>query len=202
MMTQPMRCELITWNTVYRLSRALARKSRDADFRPDVIVAIARGGYVPARILCDLLDIGALASFRIMHYTAGAHREQAARIRYPLAVDLRGLNVLVVDDVSDTGDTLELALQHVAERGAAAIKVAVLHHKTVSSFQPDFFAAKVVKWRWIIYPWAVVEDITGFIRRMAQPPSSVQEAAQCLERDYGLRVPRSTLEDAYSLLSR
>jgi len=197
-----MRCELITWNAVYRLSRTLAGKIRDAGFQPDVIVAIARGGYVPARILCDLLDIGALTSFRIEHYTAGAHRERSALIRYPLAVDLRGLNVLVVDDVSDTGDTLELALRHVTERGAAAIKVAVLHHKTASSFRPDFFAARVVKWRWIIYPWAVVEDITGFIRRMAQPPTSVQEAAQYLERDFGLRVPRATLEDAYALLSR
>jgi len=201
-MTQALHCELITWNTVYRLSRTLVGKIRKAEFQPDVVVAIARGGYVPARILCDLLDIGALTSFRIEHYTAGAHREQTALIRYPLAADLRGLQVLVVDDVSDTGDTLELALQHVAERGAAAIKVAVLHHKTVSSFRPDFFAAKVVKWRWIIYPWAVVEDVTGFIRRMARPPDSIDEAAQRLERDYGLRVPRSALEDAYALLKR
>lgn len=197
-----MRCELITWNAVYRLSRILAGKIREAGFRPDVIVAIARGGYVPARILCDLLDVGALTGFRIEHYTAGAHKEQAALLRYPLSADLRGLNVLVVDDVSDTGDTLELALQHVAARGAAAVKVAVLHHKTVSSFRPDFFGAKVTKWRWIIYPWAVVEDITGFIRRMAPPPGSIEEATQRLGRDYGLRVPRSALEDAYALLTR
>ena len=51
-----MRCELVTWGQVYRLSWRLADLIRKSGFAPDLIVAVARGGYVPARLLCDFLD--------------------------------------------------------------------------------------------------------------------------------------------------
>ena len=56
-MQEPIRCELISWTAVQHLTRSLAAKIRASGFRPDVVVAIARGAYVPARLLCDHLDI-------------------------------------------------------------------------------------------------------------------------------------------------
>ena len=53
-MAQAMRCELITWSEVQRLCRQLARLVRESDYRPAVVVAIGRGGLVPARLVCDL----------------------------------------------------------------------------------------------------------------------------------------------------
>lgn len=49
-----MRCELISWGELQRLCRRLAGRIQAAGFRPDIIVAIIRGGYVPAkRIILD-----------------------------------------------------------------------------------------------------------------------------------------------------
>jgi uncharacterized protein len=168
-----MRCELITWNRVYALSRLLSLKIRDARYTPDIIVAIGRGGYVPARILADYLDMMALTSMKIEHYARGADKQTEARVKYPLGENVTGMRVLVVDDVSDSGDTFQVALAHIRKRfQPAAIKTAVLHHKIVSTYKPDFFAQRVVKWRWIIYPWAVVEDLSGFISRMQIGPQT------------------------------
>lgn len=195
MPTAKMRCEIITWNRVYALSRSLALKIRESGFTPDIIVAIGRGGYVPARILADYLDMMALTSMKIEHYSRGAHKEAAARIKYPLGVDVSGMQVLVVDDVSDSGDTFQVATAHIRERfQPAGIKTAVLHHKIVSAYRPDFFTQRIVKWRWIIYPWAIVEDLSGFIERMSDRPDNLADLAARLQADHSIRVSRPTLE--------
>ncbi len=194
------RCELVSWGEVYRLTRAVAKAIRGADFEPDLIVAIARGGYVPARLLCDFLDIYDVTSIRIVHYTAGAQKQEQARLAAPLCVDVEDRKVLIVDDVSDTGDTLELSVQHLRDGRARDVRVAVLHHKQVATVQPEFYGKRVVKWRWITYPWALIEDITGFVRRMQPPPRDPESAARRLRKEYRIKVPRQTLEDVFQRL--
>lgn len=132
-MSHPTPCELISWNGACDLCRQLVGKIRKAGYHPDIIVAIGRGGYMPARILSDYLDLMNLTSFKIEHYR-GLHKEPAAQIRYPLSADLTGQQVHLVDDVSDSGDTFKLAMKHLWERGAAEVRTAALHHKVVSSF--------------------------------------------------------------------
>lgn len=199
-MTTPARWELVSWAGFYRLCRRLAFQLRNAEVRPDVIVAIGRGGYMPARILSDFLGVMDLTSFRIEHYR-GAYKQPLTRVRYPLSADVSGQRVLLVDDVSDTGDTFQVATEHVRERSSPAeIKTAVLHHKVVSSFVPDFYAAKVVEWRWITYPWAVFEDLTAFIQAMVPPPGSIEGIAGRLEQDHGVRVPRKVLQDVLAMM--
>jgi hypothetical protein len=107
-----MNCELVTWSGVERLCRRLAGLVRESGYRPDLVIAIGRGGYVPARLVCDWLNITGLTSIRIEHYLSGANRQQEAVIRYPLKAAISGLRVLVVDDVNDSGDTLEVATRH------------------------------------------------------------------------------------------
>ena len=102
-MTEPFRCELVSWNRVYQLSRLLAAGIREQGFAPDLVVAIARGGYVPARILCDQLHITQLSSIQVTHYQAGASKRKCARLIAPFNRDIRNRRVLIVDDVNDTG---------------------------------------------------------------------------------------------------
>jgi hypoxanthine phosphoribosyltransferase len=189
-MTGQFRCELVSWATVQRLARVLAARIRDARFKPDIVVAIGRGGYVPARLLCDYLDITDLRSIRIVHYTAGAQKQRRARLVDGLCRDLEGKRVLLVDDVSDTGDTLELARRHLLEHGAGPVRIAVLHHKLTSVLEPDFIAQRIIKWRWITYPWAVVEDVAGFLARLPQRPADADEAVALLRQQHGLQVSR------------
>ncbi len=194
-----LRCELITWERVYRMCRHLAASIREAGYRPDLIVAIARGGYVPARVLCDFLEIGNLTGFRIEHYKAGADKQAETRITSGLGLDITGMRVLLVDDVSDTGDTLAKAVPYLLAEGAAEVKSALLLHKEGSSVIPDFYAERIIEWHWIIYPWAVIEDIGAFLQRLEQPPATVAEAEARLEKEYGVTVPNRILKDIFSL---
>lgn len=194
-----LRCEVVSWGRVCHLASKLARKVRASDFHPDIVVAIARGGYVPARLLCDQLDLYNLVSLRIAHYT-GSQKSGPARIVSPLGADIKDKNVLLVDDVSDSGDTLQLALQHIHALGPRELRLAVLHHKQCASLVPDFFAQRVIRWRWITYPWALVEDLSGFVRRMQPSPATIEEAAVRLQQEYRITVSRQVLDDVFALL--
>ncbi len=194
------RCEMITWGQVYRLSRGVADAIRQAGFQPDIIVAIARGGFVPARLLCDMLGLYELVGFRIGHYEAGARKTRCAQLRSSLPLEVRGLQVLLVDDCSDTGETLALALEHLRSFAPQSLKVAVLHHKQASPVTPDFYGQKVVAWRWLIYPWAVAEDLGGFLAAMSPRPNSPEEAVRQLELHYGIKVSRQTAEYVLSVM--
>ncbi|MEJ2141761.1 MAG: hypothetical protein P8Y24_05300 [Gammaproteobacteria bacterium] len=80
------------------------------------------------------------------------------------------------------------------------IKVAVLHHKLISSLVPDFYAQKIIRWRWITYPWAVIEDALGFVNKLSPQPTSPQQAISEIENKYGIRLSRKTMEDVFRLL--
>ena len=56
-MQEQLRCELISWAEVERLCQRLAGLIKETGFRPDLVIAIGRGGYVPARLLCDYMHI-------------------------------------------------------------------------------------------------------------------------------------------------
>jgi hypoxanthine phosphoribosyltransferase len=196
-----LRCELISWSEVQRLCLRLATLIRASKYQPDIVVAIARGGFVPARLLCDYLDIMALTSIKIEHYLAGSTKQAQAVIRHPLCTAIENQRVLLVDDVNDSGDTLDVAMQHLLSFQPREVRIAVMHHKTSTHFKVDYLAKTIIKWRWLIYPWAMVEDISDFIHRMTPPPKTQQAAQQQLAEQYGIRISRSQLNQLWVFLS-
>ncbi|WP_018952534.1 phosphoribosyltransferase [Thioalkalivibrio sulfidiphilus] len=199
-MPTPMRCELISLQSVIDLSYQLACQVRDSGFRPDLVVAVARGGFVPARYLCDYLHLQDMTSIKVQHYTGPAKMEAKAWVKYPLSGDVQGKRVLIVDDVNDTGDTLVVARTHVEAAGAAEVRTAVLHEKATSPVHADFHVAEVLEWRWIIYPWARVEDIGGFIRDMDPPTADEAQIKDRLRADYGIHLEDAELQRILSLI--
>jgi len=191
--------EFVSNTKVSKLTRQLAHQIQDDGYHPDIIVAIARGGYIPARLLCDHLDINNLASFRVTHYT-GAQKAEQTRLSLPLTIDVRGMNVLLVDDITDTGDTLRLALDHIHAFQPQQLRVAVLHHKTVSTVVPDYYARKIVRWRWITYPWAVIEDTLGFVKQLQPRPATIEQAMDAVAKAHGVKISRPAMEDVFRLL--
>lgn len=200
-MNAPIRCQAISWAQCQTLLRDVALKIRTARFQPDVIVAIARGGFVPARLLCDYLSVMELVSFRIEHYR-GQQVAAQAQIRHPLNVELHGKRVLVVDDLSDTGETFELAVHYLHRLGAAEVRTAALHYKEHSRFEPDYYAKRIRKWRWLSYPWARIEDVSELILSLEQPLGGPEAIEARLRAKHGLRVSMQTVIDALALKKR
>lgn len=190
-----LRCELISWGEVQRLCRRLSAQITVSDYNPEIVVAIGRGGYVPARLVCDDLDIMALTSIKIEHYLSGSDKQPEATILYPLCVDVRDRKVLIVDDVNDSGDTLQLAADHIRSFQPSEIRTAVMHDKRVTHYKVDYFAKRIIKWRWLIYPWAINEDVSAFIKHLSPPPKTLAEAQQRLAEQFAIDISIKELRE-------
>lgn len=204
MLRESFPCTLVSWEESALLARQLAGAIRADGYRPDLVIAIGRGGYVPARVVCDCLLHNMLTSMKVEHWGIAAHKKEEVLVRFPLAVDIKGMDVLIVDDVTDTGDTLATTVAHVTSLGPGEVRTAVLQHKDTSRFTPDYFAEFVTEWSWIIYPWAVHEDLVGFAERvLGSKTQFFEEIKAKLDARFGIRVAdedlRAALEDVVDM---
>uniref|UniRef100_A0A7J3PLT2 Phosphoribosyltransferase n=1 Tax=Staphylothermus marinus TaxID=2280 RepID=A0A7J3PLT2_STAMA len=160
--------KLVSWSDILEWSYGLARVIKKDNYKPDVIIALARGGYVPARLLCDFLDVENLLSIQSQHWTEAAKVEEKAIIKYAYTVDLSGQKALIVDDIVDTGDSLKLARDYIVEKWKpSVVKTAALQWiSSVAKFKPDYYYIEVTDWIWFQYPWTRLEDTYQFIKRM------------------------------------
>lgn len=194
------RCEALSWGRVIRDSEKLSRMIKDSGYSPDIIIAIGRGGYVPARILCDYLLIHDLASIKVEHWGTGIVQEKAV-IKFPLSAGIRDKKVLLVDDITDTGDTLKVSLQYLRRLKPREIRSVVLVHKARSIIIPDYFFTKVIKWRWIIFPWHMMEDLTQFITKLKDEGiNTADDLKQNLKEIYRLNIPIKKIQEVLSTI--
>lgn len=160
-------CKLTTWDYIYDLCRDVADEVKASGYEPDVVVALARGGWFPGRVMCDFLGLDDLESLKIEHYVGTAETSEDPHIKYPVAEDaVDGKNVLVVDDITDTGKSLEWAVDHLEEEhDPAEVRTSVLQFLESSSADPDYVGEELREWAWIVYPWNFVEDVSDLVGR-------------------------------------
>jgi len=161
-----MRCKVLTFEEVYEMTRQVATKVKESTYRPTTIVGLARGGWIPARLLCDFLGITDLISLKVEHWLETGRTKDEATIRYPLTADLKGKRLLVVDDIADTGKSLMAATSYLANFNADDMKTATMQYLPGSKFTPDFYAEEVTVWTWFIYPWNWIEDTSTLLVRL------------------------------------
>jgi hypoxanthine phosphoribosyltransferase len=131
-------------------------------FEPDIIIAVSRGGFDPARIISDQLGIRKLVSLQINYYNMLNEKMENPKVLFPLNANVEGLKILVIDDVSDSGQSLMIVKDYVENEGATEVRIATLHHKPWSKYKPDYFAEEVDKW--VLYPWEPNESIKDLIQ--------------------------------------
>jgi len=144
-----MKIKCVSWKTVEKLCKKIALQIKQDGFVPDVIVSIARGGVIPSRILCDLLNINEMVVVNVRYYTGiGKTLDQPHFLYLPPKLSYK--NILVVDDIADSGKTLELVKSVYPN-----CKIAVLHTKPTSITKPDYYGEQTRYW--IVYPWEANE---------------------------------------------
>lgn len=154
--------EVLAWSRFGDAARELAQHVVESGWFPDVVVAVARGGLLPAGAVSYALGVKALGTMNVEFYTGVAQTLTAPVFLPPLmdTVTLRGKKVLVVDDVADSGRTLALVMETLRELpgGAPAeVRSAVLYVKPSSVEEPHY----VWKWtdKWITFPWSALPPV-------------------------------------------
>ncbi len=172
-------CTITTWKYIYGLCRDVSDEVREDAFEPDVVVALARGGWFAGRCLCDFLGLDDLTSLKMEHYVGTAEKSGEPTVRYPMPEgSVEGKDVLIIDDIADTGGSIERAYEYVAERDAGEVRTATLQLLGTSEYQPDYVGEHLDEWTWIVYPWNFIEDMVDLISSVmaqAEQDSFTQE---------------------------
>jgi hypoxanthine phosphoribosyltransferase len=145
--------EVLTWEMFGTACRELAQLVADSSFRPEVLVAVARGGLLPGGGLSYALGIKLTDAINVEFYTDVDETLPDPVLLAPHldTASLKGRHILVVDDVADSGRTLALVLDLLQQHGAEA-RSAVLYAKRRSEVTPDYVWSQTDKW--IVFPWS------------------------------------------------
>ncbi len=149
--------EVPTWNQINDMLLAQAKKIQNQQFQPDIIIAVANGGIISARILSDLIETPQLAAIQIAFYLDIAQPTVEPILKQPLTIAIKNKKTLIVDDIADTGKSLKLAQTHIQEQGASETKTATLYFKPQSITKPDFYEKQTNNW--VVFPWEIKETL-------------------------------------------
>jgi uncharacterized protein len=151
--------EILTWQEFGEATRSLAKLVAADGYEPDVVIAVARGGLTVAGALSYALGVKNCGAVNVEFYTGIDERLDVPVVLPPTLdlVDVAGLRVLVADDVADTGHTLRLVREVLAQHVAEA-RTAVLYRKPRSVVTPDYAWRETD--RWIDFPWSAEPPVT------------------------------------------
>ena len=150
--------EVMSWDDLGVGSRELAQAVHDDGYRPDMVLAIARGGLLVAGALAYALGVKNTFTMNVEFYTGVDERLEMPMILPPVPdlVDFAETRVLIADDVADTGATLALVKQFCAGK-VAEVRCAVLYEKPRSTVRCEYVWRRTD--RWIVFPWSADEPI-------------------------------------------
>ncbi len=170
--------EIPSWDEIYRLLLSLANTIRNNGFGPEMIVGVSRGGWLPARVMSDLLENPKLANVAAEFYVGIAETKGKPVITQPVSVSVEGKKVLVVDDVVDTGESLRLVRSHLKDQGAKEVKTAAIYYKPWSVMIPDYYEKETRSW--IVFPWERKETVRKIVEKCKSQGNSVDKAREKL----------------------
>jgi len=137
----------VSWEEFHRHSKALAwRLIEKGDWKG--IIAVTRGGLVPAAIMARELNIRLIETFCISTYDHTNQRETDILKTVDRAGDGQGW--LVVDDLVDTGNTARILREHLPKA-----HIATVYAKPEGLPLVDTFITEVSQDTWIHFPWDI-----------------------------------------------
>lgn len=152
--------EVLPWSEVGAATQELAQQVADDGFRPEVVIAIARGGLLVGGALAYALGVKSCGSINVELYT-GVDETLPEPLVLPPHLDgasLDGRRVLLADDVSQSGLTLRLAVDILTRMGAE-VRSACFYTKPQTAFEPDWSWRRTD--RWIVFPWSAGPPVVG-----------------------------------------
>lgn len=157
---------LLNWEDLAELTNILADQINGQARQLDRLVALANGGLTMVRHLADILEMDRISLLQIKSYTSINENVSTPSIVQPLHIDVENENLLIFEDIVDTGNTLKAIQDYIVEKKASSYVVATLIQKSHATKKAEFVAAE---WdEWIIFPYETRETIQALKQKWLQ----------------------------------
>ena len=164
--------EVPTWNQIYEMLLSQAEKIRKSGFKPNITIAISRGGWLPARVLSDLLETS-LANVSVEFYLGVAETKNEPVLTQGVSAVVTDKKVLIADDVADTGKSLKLVKEHILQQGAKEARIATIYYKPWSVVKPDYYERETRLW--VVFPWEMKETIRKIVEKRRDKDALIEK---------------------------
>ena len=164
-----------SWDQLGHLSFKLAKQILASGKKYDRIVVIAKGGLTWSRVLADYLNIADIEIIRVKLYRGIGNTFKKPQIIQEIKADISGENILLFDDVADSGQTLEFVEKLLLKKGAKGVDTSALFFKPNSKVTPNFFDHQTDAW--IIFPHELREFIEETTTQWSKKGLSKKQAA-------------------------
>lgn len=150
-----------TWDNMRTDLGCIVRDMANDGWRPDIIVGVARGGHIPAVMLSHYYDV----MYKSIKVQFRDSKDSMTSITaemndFPASFNSKQKNVLVVDDINDSGKTFEYIEKTVGTSRLPdvmpVVKYAALVDNITSPFSTDYSATEINREddpAWIVFPW-------------------------------------------------
>lgn len=141
----------LSWDDIKQSAEDIAQQVRASGYTPTFLIGVTVGGLVPLTLLAKELELQSVATVSASAY--GHQENKGLRIRALPQVDLSQEHVLLIDDITETGETLSSISDllrndyHVQNLRTASIVV----RQNKGTFAPDYSA--VDSDEWVVFPW-------------------------------------------------
>jgi len=191
----------ISWEEIHDVLFNIAERIIRSGLSVQAVVGVMRGGWIPARIISDLLGVSEVGALEIKFYKGVGERAERPVVTQPLIANVRDKEVLVIDDVADTGKSLQTAVNVVGLHGAKTVYTATLFVKPWSTVKPDFFYGETDKW--VVFPWELREVVEEYVRAsykvLPRVPDEISRITEDVAAKFGME--KSKAERVVKLLS-
>ncbi len=160
--------KIVSWQEIDQLARKLFHLVKNDEFEPEIILGISRGGTIPARLLSDMFDAvmpfkkgvttSILASMQIKFYTGIAETHTRPVVAQDVTVEIQQRKILLVDDLVDSGESIQCALDYLNLKNPKEVKIAALLFKPWSKIIPHYYVEKATEW--VVFPHEYYEFMT------------------------------------------
>ena len=157
----------ISWDEYNSTVEKLAIQIDESGYKPDILIGIMRGGAPIIDVLSRVFKIKC-AYLAVESYSGSGIEDKQGELTFSRemssTVQNMGGNLLLCDDLSDTGVTLNRSIEWLRQypplkNKIKNIKTAILWKKSQSTFSPDYCAVKLKNNPWIVQPFEKYEEI-------------------------------------------
>jgi len=143
-----MKLNELSWRKIESQCRKLVKQIEEANFKPEIIISVGRGGMIPSRIISDMISLNTICMIYTKLYVGINKRNDKPTIS-SFHHFIHGKNVLIVDDIIDSGLTIEAVIEELQTKKPNALKTACLLCKDHVVRRPSFYAEECKQNHWI-----------------------------------------------------